>query len=282
MREGMHNHYKAVIDELRRMPAVLNVAAADARIPGMGNETYDTWWEGKDPSKTFLITFTDVNEDFIPTLKMHLAAGSNFTGSPADSTHYILNETAVKAIGMKGPDRKEPLALHDIRGTIIGVVKDFNFASLKDPVKPLIFSYDSTASGLYIRTRPGQATDAIAAVRHSWQQYDAAYPFSYSFLDDDIDKIYRTDQRDRHPLQCLCPRRHHYLLPRPFRPRHLFRPDPDKGDRYPPRPRRQHTQVTSLLAKDFVALIGSGLRHRRPHRRLPHQRLAAQLATGHS
>ena len=194
MREGMHNHSKAVIDELRRMPAVLNVAAADARMPGMGNETYDTWWEGKDPSKTFLITFTDVNEDFLPTLKMHLAAGSNFTGSPADSTHYILNETAVKAIGMKDPIGKA-FALHDIRGTIIGVVKDFNFASLKDPVQPLILSYDSAASGLYIRTRPGQATEAIAAVRHFWQQYDGAYPFSYSFLDDDIDNLYRADQR---------------------------------------------------------------------------------------
>jgi putative ABC transport system permease protein len=194
MREGMHNHSKAIIDELRRIPAVLNVAAADARMPGMGNETGDTWWEGKDPSKTFLITFTDVNEDFLPTLKMQLAAGSNFTGSPADSTHYILNETAVKAIGMKDPIGKA-FSLHDIRGTIIGVVKDFNFASLKDPVQPLILSYDSAASGLYIRTHPGQATDAIAAVRHFWQQYDGAYPFSYSFLDDDIDNLYRADQR---------------------------------------------------------------------------------------
>jgi putative ABC transport system permease protein len=194
MREGMQNHYKAIMEGLRRLPAVLNVAAASGDLPKMGNETDDTWWEGKDESKTFLLTFAQINENFIPTLKMRLAAGSNFTGSPADSTHYILNEAAVKATGMKDPVGKI-FALHNIRGTIIGVVKDFNYASLKEQVHPLILAYDNAASVLYVRTRPSQATETVAAVRHFWQQYDGAYPFSYSFLDDDFDKMYRSDQR---------------------------------------------------------------------------------------
>jgi putative ABC transport system permease protein len=194
MREGMQNHYKAITEELRRLPAIQNVAAASGGLPKMGNGTGDTWWEGKDESKTILFTFAHINENFIPTLKMRLAAGSNFTGSPADSTHYILNEAAVKAIGMKDPVGKI-FALHNIRGTIVGVVKDFNYASLKEDVHPLILAYDSAASVLYVRTRPGQATETVAAVRHFWQQYDGSYPFSYSFLDDDFDKIYRSDQR---------------------------------------------------------------------------------------
>ncbi|HEV3413531.1 MAG TPA: ABC transporter permease [Puia sp.] len=194
MRDGMHSHYKAITNELRRLPAVQSLAATESSLVGLNGETGDTWWEGKDPSKMFLINTGYVDEHFIPTLKMQLAAGSNFTGSPADSTHYILNETAVKAMGMKNPVGK-PFSLHDVRGTIIGVVKDFNFASLKEAVQPLILSYDSAAWRLYIRTNPGQAADAIAAVRHFWQQYDGAYPFSYSFLDDDFDKLYRADQR---------------------------------------------------------------------------------------
>jgi putative ABC transport system permease protein len=194
MREGMQNHYKAITNELRQLPAVESVAAASGRLPGMGNETGNTWWEGKDESKTILLTFAGINENFIPTLNMRLAAGSNFTGSPADSTHYILNEAAVKAIGMKDPIGKI-FVLHNIRGIIIGVVKDFNYTSLKDEVHPLILTYDSAATVLYIRTRPGQATETVTAVRHFWQQYDGAYPFSYSFLEDDFDKMYRSDQR---------------------------------------------------------------------------------------
>jgi putative ABC transport system permease protein len=124
----------------------------------------------------FVIQQAQINENFIPTLKMQLVAGSNFTASLADSTHYIINETAAKAIGLPNPIGKS-FSLHNKRGTIIGVVRDFNFASLKEKVKPLIFACDS------------------AAVRHFWQQYDGTYPFSYSFLDDDFDKMYRADQR---------------------------------------------------------------------------------------
>jgi putative ABC transport system permease protein len=194
MREGMRNHYKAVANELRQLPSARYVAAASGELPGMGNTTGSARWEGKDNSKTFLLTFAGINENFIPTLKMRLAAGSNFTGSPADSTHYILNEAAVKATGMKNPIGKT-FVLHQIRGTIIGVVKDFNYTSLKEEVHPLIFTYDSAACVLYVRTRPGQAAESVAAVRHFWQQYDGAYPFSFTFLDDNFDKLYRADQR---------------------------------------------------------------------------------------
>jgi putative ABC transport system permease protein len=194
MREGMQNHYKAVTNELRQLPAVQNVAAASGDLPGIGNETDAIWWEGKDESKTFLLTFTSINENFIPTLQIRLATGSNFTGSPADSTHYILNEAAVKAMGMKDPVGKI-LVLHNIRGTIIAVVNDFNYGTLKEEVHPLILTYDNAARVLYVRTRPDQAAESVAAVRHLWQQYDGAYPFAYSFLDDDFDKMYRSDQR---------------------------------------------------------------------------------------
>ena len=194
MRDGMHTHYKAIVNELKRLPSVQNIAASNAVLAGMGNETGDTWWEGKDATKMFLIAPDEINEDFIPTMKMQLLAGANFTGSLADSTNYILNETAVKAMGMHNPIGKT-FALHDIRGTIIGVVKDFNFRSLKEEVKPLVFTYDSAAWVLYVRTRPGQAADAIAAARHFWQQNDGDYPFTYTFLDEDFDKMYRADQR---------------------------------------------------------------------------------------
>jgi len=195
MREGMHDHYQTVINELRRFPSVEGVAASNNTIAGRFNGTGATGWEGKDPSSTFLINFGFIDESFIPTLKLQLAEGKNFSGTPADSGHYILNETAIRKIGMKNPVGKV-FSLHGIKGTIIGVVKDFNFKSLKENVAPLVFSYDSAGwTTLYVRARPGQAADAIAAVSQLWQRYDGAYPFSYSFLSDDFDRMYRADQR---------------------------------------------------------------------------------------
>lgn len=194
MREGMHGHYKTIVNDLKHLPSVESVAASNNTIAGGFNATGATWWEGKDPSSTFLAGFGFINERFIPTLKMQLVAGRNFAGSPADSGHYILNETAIREIGMKDPVGKV-FSLHGIKGTIVGVVRDFNFRSLKENIAPFIFSYDSAAWTLYVRTRPHQAADAIAAVQQLWQQYDGAYPFAYSFLSDDFDRMYRSDQR---------------------------------------------------------------------------------------
>jgi putative ABC transport system permease protein len=194
MRDGMHDHYKAIINELKRLPSVVDVATSNSDLANSSSETGDTWWEGKDASKMFLIHPVDINENFVPTLKMKIIAGSNFIGTPADSAHYILNETAVRLTGIRNPVGKV-FSLHDYKGTIIGVVKDFNFESLKQEISPLIFTYDSAAWVLYVRTRPDQAADAIAATRHFWQAYDGLYPFSYTFLSDDFDKLYRSDER---------------------------------------------------------------------------------------
>ncbi len=79
-----------------------------------------------------------ITEDFIPFFKMQLVAGANFTGTPADSTHYILNETAVRQAGIKDPIGK-PFKLWGTAGTITGVVKDFHYASMKNKIEPAIF-----------------------------------------------------------------------------------------------------------------------------------------------
>src|SRR6185312_9177106 len=194
MREGMHARYKTVINELNRLPSVESVAVSNNSIAGRFNSTGAVRWEGKDPSSSFLMDFGFINERFIPTMKLQLVAGRNFAGTAADSGHYILNETAIRKMEMKNPIGKM-FSFHGVKGTIIGVVKDFNFKSLRESIAPLVFSYDSAASTLYVRTRPRQAADAIAAVQHFWQQYDGAYPFSYSFLSDDFNRMYRSDER---------------------------------------------------------------------------------------
>lgn len=195
MHEGMRGHYTAIVDQLTRFSSVENAAISNNSIAGHFNTAGNTWWEGKDPSSTFLINFGFINERFLPTLKLQLAAGKNFTGTPADSGHYIMNETAIRAMGMKDPIGKA-FSLDNVKGTIIGVVQDFHFKSLKERVSPLVFSSDSAEwSTIYVRTRPGQAADAIAKTRQLWHEYDAAYPFSYSFLSDDFDRMYRADQR---------------------------------------------------------------------------------------
>jgi putative ABC transport system permease protein len=194
MRGEMHDHFDAVRNELSQTPGIDGISTAGSSLAGVNSTTGDTWWDGKDESRMFLIHPTQIDQHFIPLLKIKLLAGANFTGSKADSAHYILNETAVAQAGIKDPIGKK-FKLWQTTGTIIGVVKDFNYASLKEAVEPTIFAYETPEWLLYIKTSAAKAPQAIAAAEKEWKKYTRNYPFEYTFLDADFAKMYVADQR---------------------------------------------------------------------------------------
>jgi putative ABC transport system permease protein len=194
LKNDMHNHFEAFRNELLKQPGVLGVASINGTVAGDNGSTSDTYWEGKEPNRTFLIHQNGIDKDLIPLLKMKLLQGGNFSGSPADSAHYILNETAVRQAGIKDPVGKS-FALHEKKGTIIGVVKDFNYASLKTAIEPAIFYYNPSGWTVYVKTTGRDAQKAIAAGEKVWKGYASEFPFEYSFLDDEFNKMYTDDQR---------------------------------------------------------------------------------------
>jgi putative ABC transport system permease protein len=194
LKNQLHDHYDVARTELLKQPGISGVAASSTSIVGTYSSTGDTYWEGKQTGRTFLIQPNGIDQYFIPLLKMNMVAGDNFTGSKGDSAHFILNETAVRETGIKDPIGKS-FTLWETKGTIIGVVKDFNYASLKDPIKPAIFTYKPSNWLMYIKTTGKEASKAIAAAQKIWKQYTPDFPFDYSFINDDYNKMYQADQR---------------------------------------------------------------------------------------
>ena len=126
---------------------------------------------------------------------MTLTQGKGFDGLPADSAHFILNETAIAAARIKDPIGKK-FRLWDVEGTIIGVVKDFHFSSMKEKIRPAVFYYQPGTWGqIYVKTNTTQAATAIAAVEKKWNQYNAGFPFKYAFLDETFNNLYHSEQR---------------------------------------------------------------------------------------
>lgn len=194
MRE-MGNHYEAVKAGLLKQPGVLAVARASSSPVEMEGETGSNDWAGKQQGQTLMLHPMSVDKDFMPFFKMQLAAGNNFTNSAADSTHFILNETAIRETGIKDPVGK-PFKLWNMQGTIIGVVKDFHFASMKEKIAPAIFYYNPNNNyQLFVKTTGADAQKAIAAVEAQWKNYNEGFPFSYVFLDDTFDQLYRGETR---------------------------------------------------------------------------------------
>jgi putative ABC transport system permease protein len=190
----MQKNYLALRPQLLSEPGIKDITTANDDIVSINNSTSDTEWDGKDPRRTFVIHPMGIPQNYMDFIKLKLAAGSNFLGIKSDTLHYILNETAVKEAGIINPIGKR-FKLHDQNGIIIGVVKDFHFASLRQKIEPAIFYYTPDNWKMFVRTTGREAPQAIRSLQEVWKKYNPAFPFTYTFLDDSYDKMYKTDQR---------------------------------------------------------------------------------------
>ncbi|MES2063900.1 MAG: ABC transporter permease [Bacteroidota bacterium] len=191
----MGKHYDAVRNELLKQPGVLSVTRSSSNVINNGNISGSNDWDGKAQGQTFIVHPLAIDKDFISAFKMQMVQGAGFTGAVADSAHFILNETAVKQAGIKNPIGKR-FKMWNTNGTIIGVVKDFHYASMKEKIAPSVFYYfPNNLSTIYIKTTGRDAQKTIRAAGLQFKQYNGEYPFSYYFLDDVFNNLYKGEQQ---------------------------------------------------------------------------------------
>jgi len=188
-------HYEAFKNELLKDKSILSVSRSSSHILNVGSFTGDADWEGMPVGGNLYFHPLSADKTLIPFFKMKMIAGQNFTNSIADSARFILNETAVKQMGIKDPVGKK-FRLWKTNGTIIGVVADFHIGNLHKKIEPMVLNYTpNNAARIYIKTAPNAAKEAIAAASRIWKQFDKQTPFFSIFLDESFDQMYRTDQR---------------------------------------------------------------------------------------
>jgi putative ABC transport system permease protein len=143
-----------------------------------------------------MIHVLDVDAGFLETLSLTLVDGRNFTrGSEVDKTTYLVNESFIKHYGVE--DFQSLRVRRNGTRPVIGVVKDFHFASLKYPVKPLIITNDPYEGFAYllIRINPATTEHALAQIEAVWKQLQPGDPFVYGYVDDYISSSYITEKR---------------------------------------------------------------------------------------
>jgi putative ABC transport system permease protein len=147
------------------------------------------------------ISYMIVSHDFLPLLEIPLIKGRNFSRNfPSDNTGaFIVNEKAVKTYGWKDPLNCQLENGFGYKGKIIGVVKDFNFKSLHDPIEPLVMMLGGNMQGnLLIKIQQGKEAEIIKRVEEIWGKYSKKYPVEYFFLDDNFNTLYLNEERMMH------------------------------------------------------------------------------------
>jgi putative ABC transport system permease protein len=155
-----------------------------------------------DAKKALQSSIWNVDEDYIPTLGIKMAAGRNFSKDMStDSTAIIINQAAVQLLGFSNPLNQnlylpmDNMAKVMKRFHIIGVIKDFNFKSLRENVTPLVLFDSEDTGALSIRMSSADIPNLLAQVKSKWASMSPGLQFDYSFMDQDYEKNYYAEQR---------------------------------------------------------------------------------------
>jgi putative ABC transport system permease protein len=159
--------------------------------------TINVQWEGKDPKSQVVIPSMDVDGNFTRVFKMKLLTGRSFSDLfKADSNNYVVNEKMLSVMGIKAATAVgKPLSFGNIKGVIVGVVKDFNFKPIQQTIEPLVLRFNRNEDNVVIRTRPESTEATIKALGKINQQLNPAYPLQYDFLDQDLANLYKGEQQ---------------------------------------------------------------------------------------
>jgi predicted permease len=188
----------AFVDELKKIPGVVNACYTWHDMIGRNYGDYGISWEGKDPNERDYMEGFGGGFGFIETMGMQVVAGRPFSKEYGDEKSKImLNESAVKLMHMKDPIGKT-IHYGQRAMQIIGVVKDFHYESLHEPVKPCFITLDGPGNiwhKMMVKIKGGEQSSTLNAIQNLYASYNPGFPFEYGFLDEAYQKQYVTESR---------------------------------------------------------------------------------------
>jgi putative ABC transport system permease protein len=190
---------ETLIRELNKNTGVINATLTDFSFKaGIGNIAVLP--EGAAENEVTSQAVISVDYNFLKTFQIPLVAGRDFskTFTTDPNKAFILNETAARNFGWKRPNEAIGKNMDwglGKKGKVIGVVKDFNFTSLHDNIKPLIIHINPDWYWLVaLRIQPDKISQALKEIETTWKGIVTDSPFKYSFLDEDFSKMYKEEQ----------------------------------------------------------------------------------------
>jgi hypothetical protein len=195
----MGDKQRVLKSELERNPLTANFTTITDPISNLSSSTTGVKWEGMTLADNKIwFSKTWVTDGFFDVLQMKMASGRALSATEfADSGNYVINEKAAKVMGMTPTTAiGKPLTFSGDKGIIVGVVKDFNYKPAQTAIEPMILAFNKWNGGIVlVRTQPGKTEATIQALEKLSKQLNPAFPFSYGFVDQDINNLYKGEQQ---------------------------------------------------------------------------------------
>lgn len=177
----------AFINNIKTFPDVISAGGAMEALPMINFWPYPMELPD-DKSKKVPIELLAVDFDFVETMGIQILAGRNFSREFDNTETYILNEKAVKALGLTNPVGKK---IDVVDGTVIGIVKDFNLHSFHREIPPLLLvASDDFAMQVAIHHKPGTLRNLLPLIKTEWEKVAPGQPFNYKTIEEFKKEIY--------------------------------------------------------------------------------------------
>ena len=140
----------------------------------------------------------NVDNRYVPTFGMKIVAGRNFSASyGTDSSGVLINEAAVRQLGWSSinPIGKTIVRSGQREYHIVGVVKDFHYASARDQIEPMMMELGKNSGNIIVKVKTTHLPGFLADIKQQWNTYGAGAPFSYTFLDERFANVYAAEER---------------------------------------------------------------------------------------
>jgi putative ABC transport system permease protein len=195
---GLRQKSDYVKSELLENPSISSATVSSFYPGSHPNQSVD--WEGRKEDQELMMAWYSVDHDFIRTFEMKIVEGRDFSRElPSDiQSAYILNETAAKAFGWEsGVGKQFMVERADLTmGRVIGVMKDFHFASLHHNIRPLALVLDPEGGDHFsLKITPKNMSETLSFIEKKFKEFAPNAPFHYSFMDDEIAELYMEEER---------------------------------------------------------------------------------------
>jgi putative ABC transport system permease protein len=195
----VQNHLDAIKNEIKSIKGITSVATSHT-TPGESTTNLFSMIEMKDGKLSATNINTNfVDHDFLPAYGIDIVSGRNFSRSVAadDTAAFILNETAVRDFGMTPEEAiGKKVDQNGKKGTIIGVMKDYHYRSLHYKIEPLMVNINKYPMRKFsIHISDSDIPAVMEKLEAKWKAITPSLPFTFSFLDDDYDRLYSADAK---------------------------------------------------------------------------------------
>ncbi len=188
-------NYEAYKADLMNNPKILNISSC-TNLPGERTSVESLNIEGFTPESGNMpsMRFIRTDDEYLETMKIDLVEGENLKNNADTIIQFLINESCKIAIGMENPIGAYATNIWGTRGRIVGVMRDYNFASLHEAIEPLVIEFipPGLSGDLFFRYT-GDSKEALQYVEEKLKTYDPGLIFEYTFITDQWESLYNTE-----------------------------------------------------------------------------------------